>query len=54
VLRTVVTKPTRLYHVTAESADHRVETISGTGEHPFYVVEQRRFVPAKQLLRTAL
>jgi Pretoxin HINT domain len=50
VVRTVVTEPTRLYHVTYQAADHREETLSGTGEHPFFVVGRGRFVLAKELV----
>jgi hypothetical protein len=50
VLSTVVTHPTRLYHVRlVVQGTKSFETLSGTGEHPFYVVNRSVFVPAKEL-----
>jgi hypothetical protein len=52
VLSTVVTHPTRLYHVRVVIAGTKeFETITGTGEHPFYVIDRGAFVPAKELVQ---
>jgi hypothetical protein len=48
VIRTVVTSPTRLYHITYHTPDRHEEILSGTGEHPFYVL-RRGFIAAKNL-----
>ncbi|EDM24682.1 hypothetical protein LNTAR_18415, partial [Lentisphaera araneosa HTCC2155] len=54
VLQTFVTKPTLLYHLYytingGEADDEDPELISGTGEHPFWVVGKQKFVPVKDL-----
>ncbi|EDM29748.1 hypothetical protein LNTAR_18398 [Lentisphaera araneosa HTCC2155] len=54
VLQTFVTKPTLLYHLyytinSGESDDEDAELISGTGEHPFWVVAKQQFVPVEDL-----
>ena len=50
VLQTVVTHPSRLYHVTYRTAQGTDATLVSTGEHPFYMPERHAFVPAKELL----
>ncbi|EDM26651.1 hypothetical protein LNTAR_18430 [Lentisphaera araneosa HTCC2155] len=54
VLQTFVTKPTLLYHLyytinSGESDDEDPELISGTGEHPFWVVAKQEFIPVEKL-----
>ena len=46
VKQTFVTKPNRLLHLTYQGAGGTIETLSGTGEHPFYVVGKGKFLPA--------
>lgn len=52
VLRTFVTHPTTLFHLSylSESDDSMGDSITGTGEHPFYVIDAERFVPMKEVL----
>ena len=52
IIRTIVTHPDRLYHIRlAAGGTREFETLSGTGEHPFYVVNRQAFVPAKELIQ---
>jgi hypothetical protein len=52
VLSTVVTHPTRLYQVRFFIAGTKdFETVTGTGEHPFFVASRQAFVPLKELSR---
>lgn len=48
VVQTVITHPNQLFHVTYSNDLGVEEVLSGTGEHPFYVVGQG-FIPARQL-----
>ncbi|MBS0262239.1 MAG: Hint domain-containing protein, partial [Planctomycetes bacterium] len=49
VLRTFVTHPDRLYHVTIQRDDGFSETLGTTAEHPFFVSQRNEFVPAAEL-----
>ena len=54
VLQTFITKPILLYHLYytingGEADDEDPELISGTGEHPFWVVAKQEFVPVEDL-----
>src|SRR5262249_19764741 len=48
VVSTIVTRPTRLYHLRFFVAGTKdFETLTGTGEHPFFVVSRQAFVAVK-------
>ncbi|QGJ71744.1 Hypothetical protein PBC10988_34520 [Planctomycetales bacterium 10988] len=49
VLATFVTDPCLLYHITYRSDSGEVETLSSTAGHPYYIVEERKFVEAENL-----
>jgi len=49
VLETVVTRPTRLYHVGYRTAAGIDDELVGTGEHPFFVTNRSGFVRADEL-----
>src|SRR5262249_4186641 len=52
VVSTIVTRPTRLYHLRFFVAGTKdFETLTGTGEHPFFVVSRQAFVAVKDLSR---
>lgn len=49
VRETVVTHPTRLYHVHYRTGASATAELVGTAEHPFYVTNRSAFVPAGDL-----
>ncbi|HLP84650.1 MAG TPA: polymorphic toxin-type HINT domain-containing protein [Phycisphaerales bacterium] len=49
VVQTFVTHPTQLHTVTWQTEDGRLDSVKGTGEHPFYVVHADKFVPMASL-----
>ena len=49
VLQSFVTRPSRLYQITYTDEHGHATTCTSTGQHPFYVRDERRFVPAKEL-----
>lgn len=51
VVQTFVTHPDTLYHVSYSAGAGSIDsdTLTGTGEHPFYVVDYDAFVPADEL-----
>ncbi|HLP84654.1 MAG TPA: polymorphic toxin-type HINT domain-containing protein, partial [Phycisphaerales bacterium] len=49
VVQTFVTHPTQLHTVTWQTEDGRLDSVTGTGEHPFYVVSVEKFVPMASL-----
>ena len=51
VVQTFVTNPTRLYHLRYRIINtNEAESISGTGEHPFWVASKQSFIPIKDLI----
>ena len=49
VVQTFVTHPTQLHTVTWQTQDGRIDGVTGTGEHPFYVVSVDKFVSMASL-----
>ncbi|QGJ68702.1 Hypothetical protein PBC10988_3630 [Planctomycetales bacterium 10988] len=49
VLATFTTHPGLLYHLTIRTDSGDEEVLSTTGNHPFYVIEQQKFIDAEEL-----